>query len=373
MAAASSFTALFAGDLGFGEHYMHHPRAEVLQRLLTREGHNASLEALTPLIRAADVAIGNLEAPLAARPDPALSWRKSGLTWSDPEPAVAALGAAGFTALSLANDHALDCGRSGLDATRRLLAEAGIHAFGAGPDPDIAGQPYLTAFKSDGRDRTLVVFGMFEYRELYHRRFHWYSSHGLPGVNPMSPKRLKHAIDGLRQVLPAPVFVAFAHWGESYAPTSDAQRAAARQLVTAGTDVVIGHGSHVAQSFERIGGRPVLFGLGNCVWNTPGRYGIDQVAPYSLLATLQFPDAGPAALRLTPILTDNMVTGYRNRPLTGAEFDDFAALYAGDWKRGETQGVASLETRLFLPPAPPRPEPASDSRFRKLFDILRED
>jgi cyanophycin synthetase len=366
------FTALFAGDVGFGEHFMHHPRAGPLQRMLAAEGRGASLAGLACLLDIADVAVANLEAPLSDRPDAGLAGRKPGLAWSTPGPAAAALRAAGFTALSLANDHALDCGREGLAETRRRLARAGIRPFGAGPSAAISGLPYLAPFQTAGRARTLAVFGAFEYRPAYDRSYRWYTNHGLPGVNPLSPCRLRRDIERVRQRLPAPVVVAFPHWGDSYAATSDAQRAAARQLVAAGADVVIGHGAHVAQSFEMIEGRPVIYGLGNCAWNTPGRYRIEGVAPIGLVATLSFAEIGPPLLRLVPILTDNAATGFRSRPLGEAAFARFAAEQGAGWATGRAGGAPCLERLVPLgaaaprpplpgpvPPEPPAPAPAS--------------
>ncbi len=344
--SADVFSALFAGDIGFGEHCLHHPRASSLQRLLEMSGHGASFDRLSRLIGSAKVAIANLEAPLASRPEPALMGRKNSLAWSDPVPATKALKKAGFTALSVANDHALDCGRKGLEDTLRLLTEAGLIGFGAGSDAGFAEAPVTFRFKCGGQDRTLVVFGALEYRERYDRIYRWYTNHGLPGVNPLSPNRLKASIDSLRERLPAPIFVVFPHWGKSYQPVSNAQRHAARQLILAGADLVIGHGSHIAQPLEFIEGKPVVFGLGNCIWNTPGRYSAESVLPYSQIAMLAITEVGPPSLRLFPIVSDNMITGFQNRPVEESEFAEFAARAGEGFEFGQQDGALFLETRL---------------------------
>ena len=360
-------SVLFAGDLGFGEHFAHHPRAPSLQGFLADDGHSASFVHLKRLIGSADVAVGNLEVPLAMHCDPSLRGHKNSLAWSDGAATVAALKDVGFTALSLANDHALDCGRAGLIETCRFLDEASIDRFGAGDTAQEAAAPVTHHLQAGGETRTLVTFGTFEYREPYDRRYRWYTNRGLSGVNPLSPKRLAQSIRDLRDTLTSPVFVVYVHWGGSYEPVNDAQRRAARELVAAGADIVVGHGSHVAQPMEMIDGRPVIFGLGNCVWNTPGRYSAENVPPFSQLATVTFPGQGEAFLRLFPIVTDNDITGYQNRPVTEAEFGDFRSAMGGMPVTGRHAGALFVEYPLPLLPAvaPPR------SRVETILRSLR--
>lgn len=345
--AQKEFSVLFAGDLGFGEHSMHHPRARPLQALLEREGHLSTIAGLAGLIGNADIAIANLEAPLADRFDPALVGRKNSLSWSDAAPAAKALKDVGFSALSLGNDHALDCGRPGLADTMQRLEEVGLTGFGAGDDATAAAAPYITKFRAGGQDRTLVVFGAMEYREHYDQLYRWYTNHGLPGVNPLSPKRLKLAMGTLRRQLTSPIFVVFPHWGKSYEPTSNAQREAARELVDAGADIVIGHGSHSFQPLDFVAGKPVVFGLGNSVWNTPGRYQAEDVLPFSQLASLVFSKDGSPYLRLFPIVTDNMITGFRSRPVDDSEFAAFTEVNDGAaFQTGKSAGAHFLQVAL---------------------------
>jgi len=311
------FSAMFVGDVGFGEHYAHHPRCSALQH----RPHDHAFEALAPLIQGADVAVANLEAPLSARPNPAFLGRKNQLAYSNPLPAVDALEKAGFTAVSLANDHALDCGRTGLAETMERLSSSGIASFGAGETAAQAASPYIAPFKSGHRDRALVVFGCCEYREHYDQNYKWYTNRGAGGVAPLSPRNLARQIAQLRPLLPDPLFVVFPHWGKSYEPITAPQHAAARALVTAGADLVIGHGSHMMQPLEMIEGTPVVYGLGNCVWNTPGRYAQIDAPPLSQMVALRSDPGGRLSLRLYPIVTDNMVTGFQTRPVTPEEFE----------------------------------------------------
>jgi cyanophycin synthetase len=349
----ASATVLMVGDIGFGEAYAHQPRAAGLLRQLDEHGYGYSVAKLKGLLSSADLVIGNLEVPLSPHPDSALRGRKKNLTWSDPDLTVEALRQAGVHAVSLANNHALDCGATGLDETLARLEAAGIASFGAGCDLASADQPFVRRLVVGGQERSVVVFGRFEHRAHYQSRYRWYARHGAPGVAELSAERIGASIAALRQSLPAPLFVAYPHWGDHYAEVSDAQREAAAQLIEAGVDLVIGHGSHTAQSVEMVAGRPVVFGLGNFVFNATGRYGKLGAQPYSLAAALVFQGGrgeGGTLLRLYPIMTDNTVTKFQNRLVTRDEFVDAVEVLGGGIKaqpkRGMVKAGPYLELRL---------------------------
>lgn len=363
---AANATVLLVGDIGFGEPFLHLPRAAGLMRLLDEHGYGHSTARLGRLLSSADLVIGNLEAPLSSRPDSALRGRKKNLGWSDPERTVEALRQAGVHAVSVANNHALDCGVDGLGETLARLDAAGIASFGAGPDLAAADRPLIRRFVVGGQERSLVVFGGFEHRDRYESRYRWYARSGAPGVSRQSAERIGARIAFLRDHLPAPLFLAYPHWGEDYTEVSDAQRDEAARLVEAGVDLVVGHGSHAAQSVEMVDGRPVVFGLGNFVWNAPGRYGRFGAPPYSLAAALVFQgkrSGGGTALRLYPLMTDNTVTNFQSRPVTRDEFKEAAAVLTGGLDapakvRSDKAGPCleiRLEDRAAARPAGPSP------------------
>ena len=60
-----------------------------------------------------------------------------------------------------------------------------------------------------------------------------------------------------------------------------------RALAEAGYDLVIGTGSHTAQPVEMALGTPVLYGLGNFVFGTPGRFDTFGEVGIGLVATVQ--------------------------------------------------------------------------------------
>ena len=322
--AKDQLTALFVGDVGFGESYMHRPRMTGLPEKFETYGHGHSLSGLHGLLGTADLTIANLEVPLASTPDPALENRKNYLGWCDAAPTTAALKEARINVVSLANNHALDCGTSGLKETINRLHEAGIYSLGAGRDAGAATLPFIYRFTVNGTERTLVVFAGFERRARYDHDYHWYADRRIAGIGKLDEARIAEQISALRGTQPNPTFVIYPHWGVDYEGVTSKQRLTAASLANAGADLIIGHGAHIVQDVEMIDSCLVVYNIGNFVWNAPGRFSKRGVPPYGLAATLSFyndPGKG-AVLRLYPIVTDNALTNFQNRLVNSAEFAD---------------------------------------------------
>ena len=88
---------------------------------------------VAPLLREADVAFGNLEAPITDRGEPILGKPIAGVNFRSPPDAVSALTFAGFDAMGLANNHSMDFGASGRAQTVAALDRAGIAHTGFQP------------------------------------------------------------------------------------------------------------------------------------------------------------------------------------------------------------------------------------------------
>lgn len=101
------------------------------------------------------------------------------------------------------------------------------------------------------------------------------------------------------------------------------------ELLDSGADLVIGHGAHRMQEVLLARSGTTVFSIGNFVFNSPGRYRSHEAPPYSIVARLDLArdDSGTSGgLRLYPILSDNRVTGFQPRPVTGSEAKEVHAL-----------------------------------------------
>ncbi len=200
-----------------------------------------------------------------------------------------------FDALSLANNHTLDFGPAGLVETLRRLDAAGIPSFGAGATPAAARKPLV--IEREGRRVALLGFNEF-YREDYA------VSDERAGNNPLEAEALLADIARSRGELGCDIVIPFLHWGEEGEPAPRAdQRLLARRCVDAGASAVIGCHPHVTQSVETLSGAPVVYSLGNFVFDY---FAGDPEVNVGWVAILGFPAGGhgPADLEIVPVRMD---------------------------------------------------------------------
>ena len=154
------------------------------------------------------------------------------------------LASAGFTAVSLANNHAGDLGAPGVRDTRRHLAQAGISAV------DLEGSPLFARVG----DVTIAIIAVSIVPDRAGRR------DTIPSDDLRRRLRLGRRL--------AHYVAVSVHWGKELAEwTSASQRAQARWLIGEGADLVVGHHPHVVQPPACVDGKPVFYSLGNFVFD----------------------------------------------------------------------------------------------------------
>lgn len=198
----------------------------------------------------ADIAIGNLEFPLAGRPYTGYP------AFSGPPEYVEYLEKIGFDVLLTANNHILDKGSAGLKSTLRKLNDCHLLYTGisASADDDAARYPLLVGCKG-----IRIAFLNFTYGTNMGASAPW------PKVNYMNRKDISRALDRCRE---ADIVIAFPHWGIEYAQKhSPDQEEMAAWLVSEGVDLIIGTHPHVIQDRQDVEGVPVFYSIGNAISN----------------------------------------------------------------------------------------------------------
>ncbi|HSI48895.1 MAG TPA: CapA family protein [Ideonella sp.] len=159
--------------------------------------------------------------------------------------------------VSLANNHSGDFGPEAFAQMLGRLQQAGLPYFGGGTDLRSAHRPAII-------ERQGLRIALLGYDEMFPRRFE--AGPDSPGVAWADEEQVVADIRAARAQ--ADVVIPFMHWGQEHSETSHArQHALARLMIRAGADAVVGTHPHVRQDTEIIDGKPVIYSLGNFVFD----------------------------------------------------------------------------------------------------------
>jgi poly-gamma-glutamate capsule biosynthesis protein CapA/YwtB (metallophosphatase superfamily) len=219
----------------------------------TIAGGGDPFAATAGLFRGVDLSIGNLECPVAAggaAVDKVYTFRAA--------PSTLPLLHRHFDAVSVANNHSGDYGPDAFRETLQQLDRAHVLHFGGGTNLTEAHAPLLL----EKRGLKIALLGYDE----YHPRAFEASVNG-PGVAWAEDEQIILDI-GLARAAGANIVLPFFHWGWENEPAPCArQRELARKLIDAGADAVIGSHPHVTQGAEMYRGKPIIYSLGNFVFD----------------------------------------------------------------------------------------------------------
>lgn len=214
---------------------------------ITEHGPDYPFAAVLPLLRRSPNVVGNLEGPFAEK---ARKLRRN-FSYRVTPFLASALTRAGVNVLTLANNHLLDCGRSGVLETLEILSREGLAPLGAGINQEEAHRPVI---RQAGR----WSIGLLGY--YWNRRTA--ATADKPGSAMDPAESLEADIRALRDRVDR--IVVIFHWGVPYLREPSAEdRAKARLAIDLGADAVVGHHPHVIQPFEIYHGRPIFFSVGN--------------------------------------------------------------------------------------------------------------
>lgn len=242
LASAAPVTLAFVGDVMLDSR----PGASI------RAGNDPFARVAEQLAHA-DAAIANLECAVAtggAPVDKIYTFRA--------EPAVVPVLARHFAAVTLANNHTGDYGPAALVETITLLEQAQLVFFGAGRD-------LKSAHRAQIIERRGLRIALLGYDEFMPRSFEAGSS--WPGVAWSEDEDVISDIRAAR-ALGVDLVIPFMHWGWEYETRPTARQSElARRMIDAGADAVVGSHPHVTQTAEYYRGRPVVYSLGNFVFD----------------------------------------------------------------------------------------------------------
>ncbi len=225
--AQPAVTLAFLGDINLGRDV--HPSA-------------TSFDVILPDLQSVDLALANLESPLALFPPENAG---QGYNLCAPIPDGSLLSGWGLDMLSIANNHTFDCGSFGLIETATILNEDGITPLGLGTKPVY-------------REVNSIPLAFLAFEDVTTRL------DGEAAAGQIWSARETGAL-----------VVVSVHWGAEYqGGASQRQKELARRFAEAGASIIWGHHPHVLQPAEWIdtswGRTLVLYSLGNALFDQGG-------------------------------------------------------------------------------------------------------
>lgn len=288
---SETFTMFFTGDV-------------MLENSMARydeQGINGILsEYLVNEMVSADMTVINNEFPFSTRGEQAPDKQ---FTFRVHPRYVSALQDMGVDVASLANNHALDFGQEALLDSFTTLDEAGIPYVGAGETKARAEEAAFVEADS----RTVGVLSASRVIPVHS----WNIINSQPGLFcTYDSARLVERINEIEDE--CDYVVVFVHWGiEREAYPEAYQRELAHQYIDAGADLVVGNHAHVPQGIEYYKGVPIVYCLGNYIFNP------NMVDTYALKAV--WDGENSTQLQIIPIGTSDLLTS----ELTGEDKIDF--------------------------------------------------
>lgn len=271
---------------------------------LQTEGGRHPFEEVAHILKDGDILFGNLETALSERGDPA---RKHHVISSPPETARYLVDA-GFTILSVANNHSADLGVEGLISTLQALESRGILPLGASVSPGRQEPPIIE------KNGITVGFAGYTTGRI--------AIHEGALVNRLVEKDIMADITSLAGRYDH--IVVSLHWGTEMASyPSPRQIDLAHRLIDAGATLILGHHSHTMQAIERYHGGLIAYSLGMFQFDPGWPHNLSREA-FVLSVDLQ-EDGVVGEVGVVPLIVDD---DFVPRPAEGDRGEEIRAFIA---------------------------------------------
>ncbi|MEK7310599.1 MAG: CapA family protein [Chloroflexota bacterium] len=253
---------LFTGDIN--------PGRCIAQMMIEADDFTLPYQRIAGDLRAADITVGSLDGAITDRAGPADCPETMSL--NGPSRVVEGLQFAGFDVITVATNHAKNCGIVAcwddalLDSIANLSA-AGILPVGGGATLAEARAPVIVEHNG-------VRFAFLGATTV---GAEMWATETEPGTNPLISRNVIADIEAARRQ--ADVVIVLAQWGSEYTsnPNWD-QFYLAEDMMNAGATLVIGNQAHWVQAVEVFPNGVVAYGLGNFVfdqgWSTETQQGV---------------------------------------------------------------------------------------------------
>ena len=235
-----------------------------------------------------DIVFANLESQLSDQ-DGETQHPRNNLIFTGPPAGSFSLKRAGITVVSTANNHGLDYGVKGLQETLTYLDAAGVDHVGTSMDTLGLYGPVILS-------RNGVKIGFLACTDVMNMEDTMWKRHVAEAdTAKLLPKirALRHSVDFI---------VVSYHGGEEYAdrPTLRS-KLFARQLISGGADLFLGHHPHVPYGVESFEGKYIVHSLGNFVFRQPDRVWTQRSFAFAATITKDANGSRISSFRCIPV------------------------------------------------------------------------
>ena len=331
-----------AGDFYLGEWYSRRRVKRKIKDYYSEEGAAYCYAEVKNLFKEDELNIVNSESTVVnfSTIQSPYTENKKFILDANPEKIFPALKDLNVKAVLLANNHSYDFGAAGLTESLQHFKKENMPAIGVGSNINRA----LDYYKVTAGKYNLYIFSVYWYRGNQYFDYDCYAKPNKSGVASIN-EYLFETIKKIKTEDENAFILVSPHWGVDFKPTSGHQRHLARQLIQAGTDLIIGHGAHSLQSIEKILGKYVIFSLGNFVFNSDGEFDTHNAPKYGLLAQLDF--TNQPKLILKGLDADNLTTQFKPKLVNEIQYQKIQEYYALPLQAGIIQsGKNQLEISL---------------------------
>ncbi|MGE5678364.1 MAG: CapA family protein [Pseudomonadota bacterium] len=260
----------FAGDIMFDKSVAGYIKAK---------GGDYIFQGYEVYFKGSDIVFGNLETAISGKGEPNIDKEYNFRSSQDIIPYLKKYN---FTALSIANNHAMDFGRTAFVDGLKALGENGISYGGGGMNKKEAVDGVII-------ERKGMKIGFIAFSGVI-PDVDWYAGQkrsGMIGSYKVHEPEVLGAVSGLASR--CDLLVVSVHWGKEGTKVPGAREVElGHKLVDAGADVVMGHHPHIVQGFEKYKDKLIMYSLGNFIFTTSHT----ALPNKTLLATVRFDRSG---------------------------------------------------------------------------------
>lgn len=196
--------------------------------------------------------IANLESPLTSSSN---TIKKTGPSLKGAPSCAQVIAKLGINAVTIANNHIMDFGISGLSDTISSCQESSIATFGAGPSIATASEPHVVHINN----RRLLFFGLAENEFSI-------ATGNSAGAFPADPISFMDLMQSYK--VEGDLVIVLLHMGKAmYSLPTPKLQTLCRFMVRNGADVIVCQHSHCIAAYERYKTGLIFYGQGNFIFD----------------------------------------------------------------------------------------------------------